>query len=126
MIITSLGLQYRSKIMSSRLVLISNLLENKTMSWLKIEDLTDRMSDNDRLISVNDFDAAWIIGGSGTSAPTYPSYGTAYSIDIANSRQVGDKVYNFGASADVNFNVGPDPSKSGGKVDIKVNPFNRA
>jgi hypothetical protein len=97
------------------------------MSWLKIEDLTDRMSDNDRLVSVNDFDAAWIIGGGGGSAAvTYPSYGASYAADVANAQQVGNKVYTFGVSADANFNVGQNPNQSGGKVDIKVNPFNRA
>jgi hypothetical protein len=96
------------------------------MSWLKIEDLDC----NNRLVSVNDRDAQWIYGGAmamsttgAVSSPDRPPffYGTAYSTDVANSRLVGGTVYTFGTSADANFLISSDPTKSGGVVKIDVN-----
>jgi hypothetical protein len=97
------------------------------MSWLKIEDLDC----HNRLVSVDDVDAKWICGGGAmvasatatTVSPGQPSffYGTAYSADVANARLVGNTIYTFGTSADANFVVSNDPTKSGGAVKIDVN-----
>jgi hypothetical protein len=87
------------------------------MSWLKIEDLYDRME----LVTVSDADANWICGGNGGSKPQ--NFSISYSYDAAGATKVGDKVYNYGASADANFNFNKD--NSGGGIKISVEPWNK-
>jgi hypothetical protein len=92
------------------------------MSWLKIDDLYDRIETE--LVLVTDSDAQWICGGSGRGAGFVPgTYQNAYSTALAGGTLINGIPVLYGASADSKFVISPIPGQSIGSVKIAINPL---